>query len=245
MKGILATIIVIFGTFYVYGQDFANTGDEIEWSIGQVSLTSGATLNGALKYNTKKGLLSFDNGKESKVLTPRSVVSFEYHDEINHEQRKFFSIEIEDAKGIKRPQFVEVLKELKTFAVITAHNPLELKKIAKWDPVFGYMNAGNSNNGYVNKTVASQIEILYLLDTEGDINPYLMISNEEMPRTFTDDTKTKVKTKVVGEEFLKKLTAPYYDELRSFAKDSKLSFSDKEEFFKILDHYHQLTATNN
>jgi hypothetical protein len=99
-----------------HAQDFALSGDDIEWSEGQVTLTNGVTLKGAVRYNSKSGLLAFDSGSESKVLTPRSVSSFDYYDAIRQNQRKFYSLELEDAKGIVKPQFFEVLKELKTFA---------------------------------------------------------------------------------------------------------------------------------
>jgi hypothetical protein len=225
-----------------HAQDFALSGDDIEWSEGQVTLTNGVTLKGAVRYNSKSGLLAFDSGSESKVLTPRSVSSFDYYDAIRQNQRKFYSLELEDAKGIVKPQFFEVLKELKTFALISTENPMELKKKQSWDPVYStFFNTGN--NGYVTKTVAAQVEIIYLLDLEGDINPYLILSNEEMPRSFVSDTKTKVKSKVVGEESLKKLTAPHYAELKAYAKKMKLTFGDKEELFRILEHYKQLLST--
>lgn len=70
-------------------QDFALSGDDLEWSEGQITLTKGVTIKGALRYNIKSGLLSFDDGTESKVLTPRSVVSFEYTDAVRNSQRKF------------------------------------------------------------------------------------------------------------------------------------------------------------
>lgn len=228
------------------GQDFAATGDDIEWSEGQITLTKGVTLKGVVRYNSKTGLLAFDSGKELKVLTPRSVLSFEYYDAIRQSQRKFYSLEVEDAKGIKKPQFFEVLKELKTFALISTENPMELKKKQTWDPLYSsFFSTGYDGSSYVTKTIASQVEIIYLIDLEGDINPYLILSNEELPRTFSNDTKTKIKSKVVGEEHLKGLTTPHYTELKTYAKKMKLKFEDKAELLRILEHYEQLVFTEN
>lgn len=238
LKRVLA---VLFYFLLVQGQaqDFALSGDDLEWSEGQVTLTKGMTIKGAVRYNIKSGLLSFNDGIESKVLTPRSVVSFEYADAVRNAQRKFFSIEVEDSKGVKRPQFLEIIKECQTFAVITAQNPLELKKKKNWDPLYGNMY---SNNFQSTKVVASQVEILYLIDGNGDINPYLIITNEELPRNFTNNTKTKTKSKIVGEDYLKNLTEPHYDALETYAREFKLDFASKEELIRILDHYDHLLS---
>lgn len=230
---------VLVGVFYFtsiacLAQDLALSGDNLEWSEGQVTLTNKKTLTGVLRYNSKIGLLSFQSEAESKTLTPRTVASFEYFDAVRNTQRRFYSLEVEDSKGIKRPQFFEVLKELKTFALIASENPTQLKQQTNFDPYFGMSTT---------TTTASQIEILYLIDSKGNINPYLVITNEEIPRTFTqNDTKTKTRTKVVGEEYLKALTGRYYTELKKYAKEFKLDFGDKADFIRILDHYEQLVV---
>lgn len=223
-------------------QEFA--GENIEWSEGKIVMTKGVTLTGVLRYNSKSGLLSFNDGDESKALTPRSVVSFEYFDAIKQTQRKFYSIDVEDSKGIRRPQFFEIIKECITFAVISTQNPVELKKKQAWDPIYANTFGEDFNQKYRSKTVASQIEILYLIDNEGDINPYLIITNEESPRSFTNDTKSKTKTKIVGDDYLKKLTDPHYSDLKAYAKEFKLDFGKKEELIRILDHYDQLVENN-
>lgn len=94
------------------------------------------------------------------------------------------------------------------------------------------------------KVVASQVEILYLIDGNGDINPYLIITNEELPRNFTSNTKSKTKSKIVGEDYLKNLTGPHYDALKTYAREFKLDFGIKEELIRILDHYDHLLSKN-
>jgi hypothetical protein len=229
-------------------QDITVLGHEIEWSEGKITLTSGESIKGVVRYNSKSGVLGFDDGKGAQVFTPRSVLAFEYFDAIRDHDRKFYSIEVEDAKGIKRPQFFEVIRELQNFAVIATENPLQLKVRQTWDPLYatflstyGY---NTTNNAYVSKTVAQQIEILYLIDMEGEINPYMLITYEEQPRSFSFDTKSKSKAKIVGDDAFKELTAPYYQQLKSYAKASKLSFNNKGDFLKILDHYEELVEKN-
>jgi hypothetical protein len=227
--------------FTLAAQDLSLSDDDIEWSEGTVTLTSGQVLNGLVKYNSKTALLKFENGKQSKALTARGVTQFEYFDAVRNVQRKFYSIEAEDYKDVKRPQFFELLKELKTFAVIYSQNPMELKQQQGWGPAYRDFFGNNQYNSN-RMIVASQKEMIFLMDEAGELFPYMTITYEEKPRDLVDGSKSKIKTKVIGEDFLKKLTGEHYPELKKYAKLYKLDFDNREDFLRILDHYEQLTA---
>jgi hypothetical protein len=248
MEKVFVTFLYLCYSVLSFSQDITVLGHDIEWSEGKITLTSGESIKGVVRYNSKSGVLGFDDGKGAQVFTPRTVLTFEYFDAIRDQDRKFYSLEVEDAKGIKRPQFFEVIKELQNFAVISTENPLQLKIKQTWDPFYAsFLNmygVNPNNNPYVSKTVAQQIEILYLIDMEGDINPYLLITYEELPRSFAFETKSKNKSKLVGENTLKELIGTHYSELKTFAKTGKLSFADKEDFLKILDYYEELVEKN-
>lgn len=224
-------------------QDLTISGDDIEWSEGTVTLTSNQVLKGLVKYDSKTGLLKFEGGKESKVLTARGVTQFQYLDEVRNTQRKFYSIEAEDSKGIVRPQFFEILKELKNFAVIYSQNPMELKQKPNWGLGSGDFFGNTQKKSQ--KIRALQKEIIFLIDTEGELYPYMVMTYEEKPRDFIEGSKSKFKTKMVGKDFLKNLTGNYYQVLEDYAKDYKLNFDDREDLLRILDHYEQLSIAEN
>ena len=87
----------------------------------------GSEAKGLLKYNDKNGLLSYENGSDSRTFTARNVVGFEFFDEGMRKQRIFYSFPYEDSQNnIKRPLFFEVIKEFESFAVLSKVDPLEI-----------------------------------------------------------------------------------------------------------------------
>jgi hypothetical protein len=238
-KKLITCSIFILSVFTLHAQDLTLSDGDVEWSEGTVTLTGGQVLKGLVKYNSKTGLLKFESGKESKALNPRSVSQFEYFDEVQQVQRKFYSIEAEDNKGIKRPQFFEILKELKNFAVVYTQNLMELKHKPSWglgsSDFFGNQNTNQ-------KLRASQTEIIFLIGSDFELYPYMTIIYEETSRDFAEGSKSKSKAKIVGEDFLKNLTGEHYPTLKAYAKTHKLKFDDRNDFLRIMDHYDQLTS---
>jgi hypothetical protein len=236
----LFIVLTCFFSRNALAQDLSLGPDNADWNEGKITLTNGTVLTGLIHYNTKTGFVKFDNGRESKAITARSATQFEYFDAVRNVGRKFYSIETEDLKGIKRPQFFEILKELKNFAVIYSQHPMELKQKEGWDSNYSVL-FDNPNTG-TRKIVASQSEVIYLIDTEGDINPYLIIMVEAKPRDYVKGTKVKTRNKIIGEKYFKELTGEFYSQLKAYAEQFDLEFADREDLLRILDHYEQLVA---
>jgi hypothetical protein len=239
VKKIIALIILFITLSNIaLCQDWSQNDDHIEWSEGEIILTNNDRLKGLVRFNTVNGVLAFDDGKTNRVFNARSVSSFTYFDAIQNQRRSFYSISYEDSKGIKRPQFFEVLKELKSLVLLSCTQPLDLKQKWGYDPFY---SAGFNSNAYRTKAVASQKEIIYFLDKGENIIPYLVIDNQESLNTFTNNSKSRIKSKIVGEDYLKKFTGQHYKTLKEHAKNNNLHFDDKNELILILNFFDSLS----
>lgn len=223
-------------------QDLTLEDHDIEWSEGTITVTNGQVLKGLIKYNSKTGLLKYEGGKETKVLTARGVTMFDYFDEIRNTHRKFYSIDAEDNKGVVRPQFFEILKELKNFAVIFTQNPMELR----YKPSWGVGSSDFFGNQQYNrqKIRSAQTDIIFLVDETQELYPYLTITYEEVPRDLIEGSKSKVKTKLVGEKFLKSMTGDHFEKIQEYARANRLRFDEREDFLMIMDYYNELNPAD-
>jgi len=122
MKDLLTTSLLLCCFSFGFTQDKISQEllPDLEWGEGSIMLNDGTEKKGLIKYNDKEGgLVSYDQGAESHSYTARSILGFEFFDERLNRQRVFYTLEYEDDQTVgKRPMFFEVLKDLKTFAVI-------------------------------------------------------------------------------------------------------------------------------
>ena len=125
-----AIIISMFAARDVFSQDALIESAlplSIEWSSGSIMTNDGSELKGLLKYNDKNGILSYQNGGDTRAFTARNVAGFEFFDEGMRKQRIFYSFPYEDSQSnIKRPLFFEVIKEFESFAVFRKSTPSKL-----------------------------------------------------------------------------------------------------------------------
>src|SRR5688572_16497841 len=136
----------------------------IEWSSGSIMTNDGSELKGLLKFNDKNGILSYQNGGDTRAFTARNVAGFEFFDEGVKKQRVFYSFAYEDSQNnIKRPLFFEVIKEFETFAVLSKVDPLEVDHKSVSSPAGidpgSYTVARGQNWGTI--TEMSQTETIY------------------------------------------------------------------------------------
>jgi TonB family protein len=208
-----------------------------EWSEGSILLKDGTELKGVLKYNDKTSLLSFSKGDESHAFIARKVAGFEFYDEGMQKQRVFYTFPYEDtSNGTVQDQFFEVLKEFKSFAVLSKPERVSLdikSNPGMINPTTGmYMGGGR---GYQQLT---QVETIYIMDASSKIMPYIKIIEKETYGNFFDSSKTKNKT--VDDDLLEKYTGEHYGQLESYARENKLRFNKKEDLMLILNYYAQL-----
>jgi hypothetical protein len=221
--------------------------DRSEWFEGSIMLTDGNELKGLVKYNDRNGVLSYQDGTDARVFTPLRVAAFEFFDESAQKQRIFYSLTHEDSEtNVERPLFFEVLKEYKTFAILSKADRLEVDQ----KNVPSSFNNLNPATGAVDplansevRLVVSQTETIYIMKSTGEINPYYKVVNTQ------DGTKslivagrdTKTKNKMIDRDLLEEFIAPSdYEKLSQYADANNLSFKKKNEFLKILDYYDEI-----
>jgi hypothetical protein len=215
--------------------------ENAEWFEGTIMLTDGTELKGLLKYTDQNGVLSFQDGTNSKVLTATRVVGFEFFDESLQKQRVFYTLAHEDSQtNVVRPLFFEVVREYSSFAILSKTDPVDVEQKLSKNPMAYSPNAINLTSN--RRLVVSQEETIYLMNAQGEIKPYFKMVNEENKGLLaTGDVKTK--NKMVDDDLLIEfVTEPIYEKLKTFAKQNNLTFKRKEDFLKILDHYDSIRS---
>lgn len=214
-------------------------------------LTDGNELKGLVKYNDRNGVLSYQDGTDTRVLTPLRVAAFEFFDESTQKQRIFYSLTYEDSEtNVERPLFFEVLKEYKTFAILSKADRLEVdqKNVPSpynnnnLNPVTGAVGPWPNNEV---RLVVSQTETIYIMKSTGEINPYFKVVNTQdgSKSLIVAGRDTKTKNKMIDRDLLEEFIAPSdYEKISQYADANNLSFKKKDEFLKILDYYDEITG---
>ena len=244
---VLFTIFLLVSYLETYSQGAdkaykAVLADNIGWSEGSILLNDGTELKGLLRYNDKTGLLSFEKGSDSRSFTSRNVAGFEFHDEQTNKQRVFYTFPYEDPQNnVKRPLFFEVVKEFKLFAVLAKSDPVDIEQKSVSTPgVFNNSTGTFSSGTPLGSSIEiSQTETIYIMDTNGNITPYLKTVSKEIDGVFYDRSKTKNKLldKDLLEEYIGK---EMYEKLVSYAKKNSFKFQRKADLIKILDYYSEI-----
>jgi hypothetical protein len=212
-----------------------------EWYTGTVVLTSGLELNGLMKYNDKNDILSFENGRDSRSFTARSVKSFKFYDEIERKTRSFCAIPVEDTKhNVKRPLFFEVVMELKDFAILSKLSPIKFEKREYTTPAMFNPGTGSFSAGryYGFPSSISMTETLFVFSSDGIIRPYLQIVEKDIDGIFFDRAKSQ--NKILDEDAIRVNTGGAFKELSAFARKNDLSFKEKEDLILIMQYFQHM-----
>jgi len=212
-------------------------------------LNDGNELKGLVKYNDREGILSFQDGSTSKVLTPTRVAAFEFTDESLGKRRLFYTFDYEDSEtNVERPLFFEVLKEYESFVILSKADRVIVDKKTRPSSITG-MNpvTGGYDAPFVaknkNRLVVSQTETIYLMKLSGEIKPYFKIVDSEdgQKSLIFAGNDTKTKNKMIDRDLLEEFITPsQYEKLTQFAREHNLSFKKKDEFLTILGYYDEL-----
>lgn len=210
-----------------------------EWYEGSILLSGGEELKGIVRYNDRTGVLSFQDGVETRVFTPRSVTAFELFDESVQRQRQFYTLDYEDSEtNVERPLFFELVRDYKTFSVwiktgrLTRDTRAVVRQTRQsWiqyvdpDPGVGF----------------SQVETIYLMGSAMKPEPYIEVTNiETVGKTSLHDMKG-TSSKYVDRDLLEEyVSEPVFERLVGYAKENKLKFHRKDDFFRILDYYAEI-----
>ncbi|HEX6892025.1 MAG TPA: hypothetical protein VF141_15060, partial [Chryseolinea sp.] len=156
----------------------------------------------------------------------------------HQKQRIFYSFPYEDPQtGVERPFFFELIRDYKTFAVLSRVGQLDLGQETYSTPQ--PMGWGSST-----RLVVSQTETIFLMSSRGEIKPYIKIVNKEDDKVNLATGKDlKTTQKILDEDLLIEfITETRYKKLTDFAKQNDLKFKRKEDFLKILEYYDTLVA---
>jgi hypothetical protein len=203
----------------------ANDGDT---GVGSITLSDGTVLYGPVKYNDNIGAVRLEDRDNPRTFKPSQVSAFNFFSEKFERDRDFLSLEFNDANAANI-YFFEILKEFKTFAVLTKIDAIKTEVI-------------NNSTAYPytasNRVRATQTETIYFFTDQGKISPYLQIIETETPDNLIDWNTTK--NRFLNKSLMEKFTGKYYAQLESFADNNKLSFKSKEHLVKILAYYSEL-----
>lgn len=240
----IVTVILIAVVCDSFSQD--KTAESIlpvnlAWSEGSIMTNDGTELFGLLRYNDKSGLLSYENGDRSRTFTARGVAGFEFFDDDKQRQRVFYSFPYEDAQGVKKPLFFEVLLEFNDFAVLSKVDPIDISHKSVGMPG-GFNPATNmivQDTYYGTSIEISQTETIYLMNAQSNIKPYVRIVETEIDGVFYDRTKTK--NKMLDNHLLKEFVGEEMnDKLILYAKQQDLSFKNKNDLIRIFQRYREI-----
>lgn len=251
MRYLSCLLLAFLSVGQAVGQDVTKSSDRTllndrnEWSEGSILLADNTELKGMVKYDDHDGILSYNNGDNTRAFGPRSVLGFEFFDDSQQRQRIFYTLDYEAPyDNIRKPLFFEVLREYKTFAVLVKFDPVQTEKkaILLSGQVFDGLNAVNPGAGTLKKTVVSQVETVYLMGTDGEIEAYFRNRLEQDGfASATSGKDDKVKRKVIDRDLLEKYTgAELYTKMTSYARENDLTFKTRLDFLKILDHHGEL-----
>jgi hypothetical protein len=251
MKFLMTLLCLI--TLNGFAQNLTHlASNDDEWFEGSVFLNDNSELKGLIRFNDKTGILSYQNGAQSRSFTPRNVLAFEFLDQPQNKQRVFYSIEYDDNDNqTKRPFFFEVIKDYGDFALVSKTDPIEFKgkeSLASriLSPSIPQVNvntedpATNTPIQLIPKSVSVyQSETVYLFDlVNSKINPIIEISTKETDRFLLDDTST-TKDKYKGRGVLKDFFGEDYDLLMDYAREKNLELDKKNDLVSLFDYYNK------
>lgn len=236
-------LFLIFALFTLVGSaqnPSNNSGVDIEWGEGTVMLVDNTEINGLLRFDEKRELLSFESGRDSRSFTPRKIIGFEYYDNRIERQRVYFSLPYTNIdSGEETYGFFEVLRQYKNFAVLSRKSPVTYRKkqavtqAPNSDPLYG--------NTIWNQDaiILEQLETIYLMNETNTLTAFLEITQKEVERTLLD--RSVVKKNLVDKKLLRNFVGNYYDELISYAKEREWELDVKEDLIQLLDYYESIS----
>lgn len=196
----------------------------VTWGDGNVQLVTGETLVGDVQFDPFDQRLGFKR-KQSKViertLFPSLVSSFEFYDSAIDVRRKYFALSTDETTS----DWYEILIELSDFAVVAKETTIRNDR--------SYLGQ-NGMTYFIRK--GETTETIYFLDGQGGPKPYVSKTFRYNP-SITERTWV---TRVHDENIIAFYTNHLFEDLKTYAKENKLSFREKWDLVKIMKHYQSL-----
>jgi len=203
------------------------------WGEGTIIMNNGSELNGLVRFNDKSGILSYQNGNDTKTLIAKSVLGFQFVDPRTGAERVFLTMENEDRQTSMRvPQFFELVKEYQKMIVLSRVEPVAVKVKGAAQSTPGEIDWDGSS-----RAIAEQYEVIYFKPHDGPLRPYLEIRYKEVDRMLYDREAQSAR---VNADALKEWAGSHYKELMSFVRQKKLDLEVKQDLLVALDHLDSL-----
>jgi hypothetical protein len=209
-----------------------------QWVPGKVTLREGEMLAGDVCYDDLRGVVYYRSewNEPKKIYTSNDVVHFEFADkDVPGGKRVFYTFDFADPqKNVERPLFFEVIREFEQFAVLLKIDPAEFNQQVGSRRSALQQQTTMQQSGHVMR--AQQIQTLCFMNTEGKIEPYILLEIREIDGVFADRVRNKHKTqdKTLPEKYFGK---PSYQKMRQYARENDLDLDDLSDFVKVVTYY--------
>lgn len=204
---------------------------------GKITLIDGSKLEGEVNFNDNDGIVAFRSDDEVNYYNSKNITGFEFIDPNTQRNRFYFVMEYNDPRvGIPKFCFFEVLKEFKSFAVLAKIDPIAADVQRPMGiPTNKAMSSKSNNN-----MVATQVETIYFMSEDGNLEPYIEIIEKETEKSLVDYNRTRYR--FLDEDLFERYTRPFYKELVEYAEAKYLTFKKKSDVIALLDHYQHLLS---
>lgn len=220
---------------------------DADWGEGTIMLQGGSVIEGLIRFDEKREVISFEKGKDSRTLTASKIIGFEYFDRRLNKQRVFFSIAYKGELGTANGIF-ELVAQFSDFDVLKRISPIEFEvkssRLADAfnDPTSSPLYQPRTQNK-ANTVRSEQIETIYFANGLDKVVPVLEITYINVERGVFG--RTAEKSKLVEKDVLKSFFGDYYERLKTYTNSQNLNFESKEDLILILEQYEKLREGGN
>ena len=238
-KKVFQSILFVLCCLTATGQDIVTKSlleNVHNWQEGNVTLASGQELSGLVRFDDHSGILTFENGEVSKALIAKNCAKFSFFDEELKRERYFYSLEYDDRETFSKFYFFELLRSFDEFIVLSKVDPIDVKSKSQGTAPVMAPDGSFYNPGTVHtRTEVYQTETIFLMNSRGDIEPYVQIVEREFDTLFGERKRTK--NRFINKDLLESYIGSGFAQLELFAEKNDLSFRIKSDLLKILDAY--------
>jgi hypothetical protein len=232
--------IILVGGFLIsclsnslYAQ-FDDLNQSTNWYRGEIKLRSEKTLVGFIQNNDRLGLIKFktnlDTDDTEESFQEKSILALEYFDTDRNKLRIFYSFNYKsEESGFSGSLLFEVIKDFKTFAVLSKKSKMDL---------VGKDNSGMEGFSKAAGLIIGQKEGFFCVDETGKLEYFLIVEYTMKDGIMRDKKKNKIKYK---EAVLRKYFNEHWDEIKEYAAENGLRFSNKDDIVSLLDQYDLLS----
>jgi len=238
----LPFLIQVFTISVCMSQTDSDVIGDADWGEGTIMLQGGSVIEGLIRFDEKREIISFEKGKDSRTLTASKIIGFEYFDSRINKQRVFFSIAYAGELGTSNGIF-ELVTQFSDFDVLKRISPIEFEvkssRLADAfnDPTSSPLYQPRTQNK-ANTVRSEQVETIYFANGMDKVVPVLEITYINVERGVFD--RTAQKSKLVEKDVLKSFFGEYYDRLKSYANSKNLDFENKEDLILVLEQFEKL-----